>query len=335
MAIDDHNNNEVSCEDVQIITSSKQRISADSSLLASASPVLERILEFEKEKQRRKGKSKTVTAPKIRIPGVPHDAVVAFVRSLQSMSMKEEDVERYGIHLLALSHVYQVTWLKNQCEVTLSALLTTETILDMLQLARLCDAQRLHLRCLKFVVKDFSAVQETEAWGFLQENDPWLELEILEFMDQIDLKRKRQRRRMAKQQVYIELNEAMDCLQHIYEEGCVEVGPMDRAPAKCPCEHFEKCRGIQLLIRHFASCHKQSCIRCRRMWQLLRLHSALCDRSATCKVPLCMQYKVKEEQVQGRLESGKWGLLVKKMKVVKVMSLLVKKIEQKAKDSVQ
>jgi hypothetical protein len=54
-------------------------------LQASASPVLDRMLEMEKEKQRRKGKSKTITAPKIRILGVPHDAVVAFVRSLQTM----------------------------------------------------------------------------------------------------------------------------------------------------------------------------------------------------------------------------------------------------------
>jgi hypothetical protein len=102
-------------------------------------------------------------------------------------SMIEEDVERYGIHLLALSHVYQVSWLKRKCEITLATLLTTETILDMLQLSRLCDAQRLHLRCMKFIVKDFAAVQETEAWRFLQENDPWLELDILQFMDEADL----------------------------------------------------------------------------------------------------------------------------------------------------
>jgi hypothetical protein len=101
-------------------------------------------------------------------------------------SMIEEDVERYGIHLLALSHVYQVNWLKRKCEIALATLLTTETILDMLQLSRLCDAQRLHLRCLKFIVKDFAAVQETEAWRFLQENDPWLELDILQFMNEAD-----------------------------------------------------------------------------------------------------------------------------------------------------
>lgn len=102
-------------------------------------------------------------------------------------SMVEEDVERYGIHLLVMSHVYQVSWLKRKCETTLSTLLTTETILDLLQLSRLCDAQRLHMRCLRFIVKDFAAVQETEAWRFLQENDPWLELDILQFMDEADL----------------------------------------------------------------------------------------------------------------------------------------------------
>jgi TAZ zinc finger len=107
-------------------------------------------------------------------------------------------------------------------------------------------------------------------------------------------KHKRQRRRMAKHQVYIELNEVMECLEHICEEGCTEVGPMDRAPVQSPCDKFERCRGIQLLIRHFASCHNKSCMRCRRMWQLLRLHSALCNQTAQCKVPLCMYVLLSE-----------------------------------------
>ncbi|KAF3337382.1 BTB/POZ and TAZ domain-containing protein 1-like protein [Carex littledalei] len=320
--------NDTSCDVVQIVTSSGRRITANSSLLASASLVLERMLQLEKQKQRRNEESKKITGIKIRILGVPHEAVVAFVRSLQSRSMIEEDVEKYGMHLLVLSHVYQASWLKRTCEMMLANLLTTETILDVLQLSRLCDAQRLHLRCLKFIIKDFAAVQDTDAWRFMQENDPWLELDILQFMDETDLKRKRQRRRRATRQVYLELNEVMDCLGHICEEGCTEVGPMDRAPAHSPCDKFETCRGIQLLIRHFASCHKKSCMRCRRMWQLLRLHSALCDQTASCKVPLCMQFKVKAEQMQEKSEAGKWDLLVSKMKVVKVMSLLVKKMKE-------
>ncbi|XP_078154620.1 BTB/POZ and TAZ domain-containing protein 1-like [Carex rostrata] len=319
MAID---NNATSYEHVQIVTSSGRRITANSTLLASGSLVLERVLQLQKEKQRKN---------KIKILGVPHEAVVAFVRSLQSRCMnmiEEEDVEKYGMHLLVLSHVYQASWLKRRCEMMVANLLTSETILDVLQVSRLCDAPRLHLRCLKFIMKDFAAVQDTDAWRFLQENDPWLELDILQFMDETDLKRKRQRRRRATQQVYLELNEVMDCLGHIYEEGCTEVGPMDRAPPHSPCDKFETCRGIQLLIRHFASCHKNSCMRCRRMWQLLRLHSALCHRTASCKLPLCMQFKIKAEQMQQKSEAGKWDLLVSKMKVVKVMSLLVKKMKE-------
>ena len=46
-------------------------------------------------------------------------------------SMKEEDVEKYGMHLLVLSHVYQASWLKRTCEMMLANLLTTETILDV------------------------------------------------------------------------------------------------------------------------------------------------------------------------------------------------------------
>ncbi|KAJ4810067.1 BTB and TAZ domain protein 1 [Rhynchospora pubera] len=320
-------------QDVQIVTSSGKRIPADSSLLASASLVLERMLELEKERRNEKSrKSKTATATqskiRIRMLGVPHEAVAAFIRSLQSRFTIEEEIEIYGMHLLVLSHVYQVSWLKRRCEMVLANLLTTETILDVLQLSRLCDAQWLHLRCLRFLVKDFGAVQETEAWRFLQDNDPWLELEILQFMDEADLRRKRRRRRRSKQQVYIELNEIMECLQHICEEGCTEVGPMDRAPTRTPCKRFEMCRGIQLLFRHFASCHNKSCMRCRRMWQLLRLHSALCDHTTSCKVPLCMHFKVKAEQEQmQQKEASKWDLLVRKMKVIKVMSTMTKKLK--------
>jgi hypothetical protein len=40
------------------------------------------------------------------------------------------------------------------------------------------------------------------------------------------------------------------------------------------------------------------------------------------------QIRVKEEQMQDKLEAGKWGLLVRKMKVVKLMSSSVKKMKE-------
>lgn len=95
------------------------------------------------------------------------------------------------------------------------------------------------------------------------------------------------------QRLYLQLNEAMECLEHIFTEGCTHVGPHDMEPhkKKGPCTSFSTCcRGLQLLIRHFVTCKKKvpgGCSHCKRMWQLFRLHSSLCDQPESCKVPLC------------------------------------------------
>ena len=92
----------------------------------------------------------------------------------------------YAIHLLALSHVYLVPQLKQKCSRTLADRLTVENVIDVLQLARLCDASDLYLRSMKLICAKFKAVEKTEAWKFLQKHDPWLELEIFQFMDDFE-----------------------------------------------------------------------------------------------------------------------------------------------------
>lgn len=98
----------------------------------------------------------------------------------------EEQMEKYGMHLLALSHVYLVPQLKSRCTKALIERLTIENVTDVLQLAKLCDAPDLYLKCMKLVSKSFKAVEETEGWKFLQNNDPFLELEILQFIDEAE-----------------------------------------------------------------------------------------------------------------------------------------------------
>ena len=95
-------------------------------------------------------------------------------------------MEKYGIHLLALSHVYSVPRLKQRCTRGVSRRLTIENVVDVLQLARLCDAPDLYLKCMKQVVAQFKAVEQTEGWKFMQNHDPWLELEILQFIDEAE-----------------------------------------------------------------------------------------------------------------------------------------------------
>ena len=99
----------------------------------------------------------------------------------------EEEMEKYGIHLLVLSHVYSVPQLKQSCTKVLGDWLTMENVVDVLQLARMCDAPNLYLKCMKLVANNFKAVEKTEGWKFLQEHDPWLELDILHFMDEAEL----------------------------------------------------------------------------------------------------------------------------------------------------
>ena len=97
-----------------------------------------------------------------------------------------EHLEKHGIHLLALSHVYLVPQLKVMCTKDLAQRLTIESVVDVLQLARLCNAPDLYVKCMKFVADHFKFVEKTEGWKFIQDHDPWLELDILQFIDETE-----------------------------------------------------------------------------------------------------------------------------------------------------
>nr|GEV69791.1 BTB/POZ and TAZ domain-containing protein 1-like [Tanacetum cinerariifolium] len=301
-----------------IITSSGHRIPAHAKILAAASPVLENVVD---EAFRKSEKT-------IRILGVPSDAVEVFLTFIYSNRCTEEEMEEFGIHLLALSHVYSVPQLKTRCTKGLIERLTIENVVDVLQLARLCDAPDLYLKCMRLISNRFKSIEQTEGWKFLQNNDPFLELEILKFIDEIELRRKSTRKHLQEQSLYFQLSEAMDCLQHICTEGCTSVGPYDQKPSKkiAPCSKYSTCEGLQHSIRHFASCKKRvggGCVRCKRMWQLFKLHSCICELpDSTCKVPLCRRFKTKEQQVKNKKEEARWELLVTKVVAAKAISSL-------------
>ncbi|XP_022736726.1 BTB/POZ and TAZ domain-containing protein 1-like isoform X2 [Durio zibethinus] len=217
--------------------------------------------------------------------------------------------------------------LKQRCTRGVSQRLTVENVVDVLQLAWLCDAPDLYLKCMKQVLAHFKAVEQTEGWKFMQDHDPWVELEILKFIDEAESRKKRTRRHREEQSLYLQLSEAMECLEHIYTEGCTTVAPYDVEPAKktSPCNKYKTCQGVQLLIKHFALCKRRinggGCSRCNRMWQLLKLHSSICDQPDSCRVPLCRQFKLKAKQ-QKMGDDAKWKLLVRKVLSAKAMSSL-------------
>ncbi|XP_058102068.1 BTB/POZ and TAZ domain-containing protein 1-like [Magnolia sinica] len=311
-----------SVADVRILTSGGLSIPAHSSILASVSPVLDKILD--RPQKRRNSPEKLIP-----ILGVPCNAVVAFVRFLYLSRCVDEDLARYGLHLLVLSHVYSVPHLKRACARALAGQLTAENVVDVLQLARQCDAPYLNVKCLKLLAEDFGTVEKTEGWKFLQDHDPLLELELLQFLDEAESRQRRRMRNRQDQSLYLQLSEAMECLQHICTEGCTNVGPSDKEPdtRKGPCKKFSTCSGLQLLIRHFATCKKRvrgRCSHCKRMWQLLRLHSSICDQPDPCKVPLCRQLKLRM-QLEKKGEDGRWRLLVRKVVSAKAISTLSKR----------
>ncbi|KAJ8771288.1 hypothetical protein K2173_026465 [Erythroxylum novogranatense] len=320
--------------DVHILTSSGLRIPAHSSILASVSPVLENIID-RPLKHRSSERS-------INMFGVPCDAVLSFVRFLYSSRCTEEELEKFGIHLLALSHVYLVPQLKHRCAKDIGQRLTMENVVDVLQLARLCDAPDLYLKCMKLVSNNFKSVEKTEGWKFLQDHDPWLELEILQFIDESESRKKRTRRHREEQSLYMELSEAMECLEHICTEGCTNVGPYNLEPAmkRGPCNKFRTCQGVQLLIKHLASCKKRvngGCSRCKSMWQLLRLHSSICDQHDSCRVPLCRQFKLRMKQDK-KSDDDLWRLLVRKVASARAMRSLAlpkRKREEEPRETIQ
>lgn len=138
-------------------------------------------------------------------------------------------------------------------------------------------------------------------WNWIDRNLFEIRIRIVEMGNWIifcfcEQRKKKCRKRREEEGLYMQLSEAMECLEHICTEGCTHVGPYDVAlnRERRPCSKFATCQSLQVLILHFATCKKRvngGCLRCKRVWQLFRLHSCICQQDS-CKVPLC-RYRYK------------------------------------------
>ncbi|XP_031110926.1 BTB/POZ and TAZ domain-containing protein 3 [Ipomoea triloba] len=300
--------------DVHITTEDGSIIPAHYGLLRVASPVLGNFLQ----------QSKVNNGIRyIKIPSMPYDAVFIFIRFLYSSSYDEGEMKKFALHLLVLSHSYSVPSLKRVvCEHILEqGLLDSENVIDVLQLARKCDASRLSFVCTQMIVRDFKTISSTEGWKIMRRSNPALEQELLEYVVEADTRKQEQQRKIEEKKVYLQLYEAMEALIHICKDGCRTIGPRDKVlkggPVAC---NFPACKGLESLVRHFSGCRTRvpgGCVQCKRMWQLLELHSRMCNESDVCSVPLCRHFKVKVVQ-HSKKEEVKWRVLVSKVQAAKI-----------------
>lgn len=292
--------------DVTISTDNGGSIYAHASVLGMASQVMKGMLKQAKGRGRRRS---------ISIHGVPHDAVRVFIRLLYSSCCEKEEMEDYVLHLLVLSHVFVVPSLKQICIQQLEhGFLTSENVVDIFQLALLCDAPRLSHICHRMILKNFQEISITEGWKVMKKCHPALEKALMvSLADEENMQRERTRR-SKERKIYLQLYEAMEALVHICRDGCQTIGPHDKAfrDNQAPC-NYSACKGLEMIVRHFASCKLRvpgGCIHCKRMWQLLELHSRLCVDSEACRVPICRNFKERTKK-QSKKDEIKWRILVK------------------------
>lgn len=96
-------------------------------------------------------------------------------------------MKQFVLHLLVMSQSYSVPSLKRVCIYILEqGWLTKENAIDVLQLARKCDAPRLSLICRRIIVRDFKTISSTEAWKVMKLSSPELEQELLECVVEAD-----------------------------------------------------------------------------------------------------------------------------------------------------
>ncbi|KAE8722381.1 BTB/POZ and TAZ domain-containing protein 4 [Hibiscus syriacus] len=302
--------------DVAIKTDNGGIIRAHSNVLVMASPVLRGMV----KKEKRFGQKRSIS---IHIRGVPRDAAQIFIRFLYSSSYEKEEMKGFVLPLLVLSHAYVVPQLKRVCEQQLEhGLLTIENVVDVFQLSILCDAPRLSLIAHRKIRMNLKTVSATQGWEAMKESHPTLVKELVESMNDGEngkdiVHRDQKTGKSNEQQIYIQLCEAMEALVHIFRDGCRTIGPHDKdlKDDRTTCKYGACCKGLELLVRHFASCKLRvpgGCVHCKRMWQLLELHSRLCTDSNLCRVPLCRNFKEKMKK-QSKKDEIRWKILVKRI----------------------
>lgn len=102
-------------------------------------------------------------------------------------SYEKEDMKEFVLHLLVLSHSYVVPQLKRLCEDHLErGMINMDNVVDIFQLALLCDASRLSFVCHRIIMRNFKDVSATEGWTAMKKSHPVLEKLLVEYLIEED-----------------------------------------------------------------------------------------------------------------------------------------------------
>lgn len=290
--------------DVEIHTDSDTIIHAHASILGIASPVFKSMF------------MNSTCKHHISINGVPSEAVRIFTRFLYSSCYEEAEMEEHILSLLVLSHAFAVPQLKQECEYQLEhKLLNMENVVDVFQLAVLCDAPRLSIICQRFVLACFKAAFSSGGWKAMRASHPHIEKKLIESLRFENHRQKEKMRKMNERKVYLELYEAMEALVRICRDRRRPTGEDNQEPCR-----YEANKGLESLLQHFCGCKLRvlgGCPHCKRMKQLLELHSRICADSDVCRVPLCKRLKQKmtkeKKKKKKNKDEMKWKILVRKI----------------------
>ena len=142
--------------DVTIVTKEKE-FKAHKVVLACQSIFFETCL----EDRWKKGDSN-----RIEMLDVPIDIMDAVLTYMYTGKVK--DIDQAAYDLLPKANEYQLEGLKMKCEEALIKALTSQTVIDILLMADMHNAQKLRESCMLFIAKNITDVKKSSAW--MEEN---------------------------------------------------------------------------------------------------------------------------------------------------------------------
>ena len=139
--------------DVTIVTKEKE-FKAHKVVLACQSAFFETCLE---ERWKKEGDSN-----QIEMLDVPVDIMDAILTYMYTGKVK--DIDQTAYDLLPKANQYQLEGLKIKCEEALIKALTSQTVVDILLMADMHNAQELRKSCMLFIAKNIIDVMKSSAW---------------------------------------------------------------------------------------------------------------------------------------------------------------------------